>query len=228
MYKLKYPLEELKKINSLLSEYFGDYFIKDGVVLGQSLNNWAVNIGAIPRNISDSLQLDNILIPPNQFRKVLADAKKTKTAIEISDKGFRLYQFEDKITGDEPDLSKGELVIDICRHNNDNSDIWKYMMETDIRVKNIMQSGVSIDELSFDDIPSNQYNEAFAADDVFSVNNELGGVIVSRQLFPKYQKILSLSWSSFDCDEEYAYAVFKAEYADLTMLTIVKFIKGII
>ena len=104
-YKLSFPLDEFKKINSTLSEYYSEYFMKEkvGLIFGSSLNEYAFNIATISEDIMQKLSLDSILLHPNYLRTKINDCKKSMTYVETSEQSFRVYTFDEKIK-DTPDM----------------------------------------------------------------------------------------------------------------------------
>lgn len=227
-YKLNFPLDEFKKLNSLLSEYYSEYFMLNdaGIILGSSLNEWSFNIAIIPKDMMDRLSLDSVLLHPNYIRTKISDCKKSMTYVDNNEDTFLMYQFADKIK-DIPDISRGYLVLDLIHHKEGSTDPnFKHMQDIKDRVGKYTQYLAS--DVEFTEVPREYYMSQFISDDILTL--EAGTdehIIVTRQLFPKYQKLDSLSWAPIVIDKDYAIAIFKSEYPILTMYTFVKYLRGI-
>lgn len=227
-YKLSFPLDEFKKINSTLSEYYSEYFMKEkaGLIFGSSLNEYAFNIATISEDIMQKLSLDSILLHPNYLRTKINDCKKSMTYVETSEQSFRVYTFDEKIK-DTPDMTGAHLLLDLKRQLEDSDDALAIHMRGIESKVNKYAKYIS-GELEFTEIPHRDYLSQFIADDVLELEaGDNNRIIVSRQLFPKYQRLESLSWASVELDDTYALAIFEARHPYLTMYTFVKYLLGI-
>lgn len=224
MYKLEFPLDDFKKTNSLLSEYYTEYFYRDGHVYGASINDWSFHIGMINKEMGK--WIENLLIPPNHVRSVVADCKKTMTYIKSTPADFDIYIFKDKIK-DEPELSKGVNVFSLrreiraidtpaARHMNLIEDNSKHFLD-------ILNSRYKFREINLD-----EFIRPFMEEAPCHIIDEDSGdmVILTREMFPKYQKIMDLAWESFNIDDDYSWAIFRVTYDCATIFTFVKYIRG--
>ena len=227
-YKLTFPLDEFKKMNSMLTEYYSEYFIDDksGLIMGTSLNEYAFNIATISPELLSKLSLGSVLLHPNYMRKQVGDLKKTMTYVYNDNDVFRVYEFEDKIK-DIPDMAKGKLVVSLIHHEENSMDANAIHMR-DI-ANRIKPYGEYLNQrLEFEDIPRPYYMSQFIADDILSLEDNDGGhLIVTRQMFPKYQRVDGISWASVNLDDEFRLGIFETKHPILTMYTFVKYLRGI-
>lgn len=226
MYKLEFPLEDFKDINSLFAEYYTEYFYRDGHIFGTSINSWSFHIGLINENVGK--WIENLLIPPNYTRALVKPLRKTMTYVSSTPADFDIYAFPEKIK-DKPDLSKGEKIFSLQREIR--------AVDTKVaRSMNLIEDNskpfldILNNRYKFREVDLNGFNRAFMEETPYHIIDEDSGdmIILTRETFPKYQKITDLAWESFIIDEDYSWAVFRVTYGCATIFTFVKYIRGMV
>lgn len=226
MYKLEFPLDDFKDTNSLLAEYYSEYFYRNDRIFGTSLNRWSFHVGIINRNVGK--WIENLLIPPNYMRSIVNDLKKTMTYVDSTPVDFNIYTFEARIK-DKPDLTEGKNVFSLgreiravdtstSRHMNLIEDNTKPFLD-------ILNSGYRFKNIDLDTI-----TRPFMEEAPCQIEDEDSGdmVIVTREMFPKYKSIQELAWESLPIDDDYSWAIFRVTYKCATIFTFVKYIRGMV
>ena len=224
MYKLNFPLDEYKRVNSLLTNYFTEYIYRDGWIYGTSINNWSFHLVKIDAKVGK--HIENLLIPPNHMRSVLGDLKKTKTYIPSSDIEFKIYTFDDKIKEDEPDISKGIVVLSVGREPRGSKTMAGKRMDSiedkASKFRGLLDLYQSFDKIELEDIVMPFSNDAPCE----FIEPQTGDVVLlTREMFPNYKKINSVSWQSIPINDDFSWAVYKVQHEAGTVYTFVKYIR---
>lgn len=224
MYKLQFPLDDYKRVNSLIANYFTEYVYSGHWVYGTSINTWSFHM--IDIEASMGREIENLLIPPNHMRTILGDLRKTKAYIDSNEKEFNVYTFEDKITENKPDIAKGQLVLSIERTPPMSQTVpgkrVTEIVEKSEHFYDLLIQNQAFMELDMDDILTTFSNDA-PCEFIDDLTGDI--IILTREMFPNHKKILDLSWESVPINDDFSWAIFRVRYDAGTVFTFVKYIR---
>lgn len=239
MYKCNFPLDKFKSINTICASVFTEYFISEGgFIYGTSNLKWCLRIGVLPTKSDDLIPLiSNALIPPNAMRSVLADAKKTMTYVNSASDGVDFMRYKDKI--DKLIPNKDNVTLDALQNidhetftlprfaKDDGSEVDRIAKEIACRVG---PYAALVDEKELIELDIDEIGNAFRSESIYTVideNDSTNSVMLGKNTFNDFNKILNISWKPYEIDDTYGLAVFRVEYPEMALFTFIKFIKGI-
>lgn len=232
MYKLNFPLEEYKKINSILSEVTESYFWHEGAIYGKSLMPTGLYM-AFTDKMND-INMEHFMIPPNYMASALKDCKKTKTIIHHEGNHFEIFQAEDKIKDEVLDCPK-QPVISIPRTviTNDEDAIARMMRETIMKfgpyMKIVRKVLIGDDECLSSVPPIDVQNAALSNTSITLIHPMYPNdpVVITKQAIPAYKRAEGIKFAIEPIDDHYANVFIVVSYDACNVLCIYKIIRGI-
>ena len=87
-----------------------------------------------------------------------------------------------------------------------------------------------VDEKELIELDIDEIGNAFRSESIYTVideNDSTNSVMLGKNTFNDFNKILNISWKPYEIDDTYGLAVFRVEYPEMALFTFIKFIKGI-
>ena len=216
---IDFPIKSFIEINKILKMYFTEYIITNKMIFGDSLITEFRRMAVIT---DESMYIDNVVVQPNITQKELNAYRITKDRYKETEDAYTFTHLIEPEKGsdekfdpyypDEPHLSIYKWRDDISP-----KEVYEINQKVD-------KAWSSIKDLTFQEIDQSVY-EAFDSDEIavvdVSTNKKNYSVIITRQLFPYYDKsVISVAGIELD-DSEINHTIFQSQFNGVTIYTLV-------
>lgn len=205
--QINFPVKNFKEINKILKNYFSEYVIGDTKIIGLSNLKICKRIAAL-REMPDA-RMNKIFVQPNLLQTELNAIKVTISKCIIMKDRINFYNNGDTMVEPDYSLMKFEAFepnfMDVY-HDKFGDRVWGLL-----------------NTLNFKEIDLDNMKYLFDNEQIDIVNVDGVDVITTKQLFPLYDKCISITAAQVNIDDEsdLHYVVFACDFGILTVFTLV-------
>ena len=205
--QINFPVKDLKEINKILKNYFSEYVINDTKIIGLSNLKICKRTAAL-KEIPDG-RMNNIFVQPNLLQAELNAIKVTISRCLIMKDRINFYNNGDNMVEPDYTLMKFEAFepnfMDVY-HDKFGDKVWGLL-----------------NTLDFKEIDLDNMKYLFDNEQIDIVNVDGVDVITTKQLFPLYDKCVSITATQVNIDDtsDLHYVVFACDFGILTVFTLV-------